>query len=210
VSFRKLATHPDLPMSAGALCRSLAMYELFERLGIVSWKHICTSHLRLVLPCSHEVQHSLLHAAEKDRWSVRQLDEQIHLLPSDRRLPNRGGPTRGSAILKRARALEKCVGELQTALNRTEAGDHHGSRTAIEILQRAALVCNELEQGLRRSLPCAQGGGEPPAAADQEADEQSIRPSLVPEHAHPSLQGRRARRDSMRASAANEVVRSEA
>lgn len=63
-SLRKLANHPDLPMSPGALYRSLAIYELCERLGIQAWKHISTTHLRLVLPIQRDEQASLLRAAE--------------------------------------------------------------------------------------------------------------------------------------------------
>ena len=49
-SFRRLAEHPELPLSAGALYRCVALYELCERLNAPSrWEHLGASHLRLVL-----------------------------------------------------------------------------------------------------------------------------------------------------------------
>jgi hypothetical protein len=51
-------------MSASMLYGCIAIYELCERLGIRSWKHVSTSHLRLVLLLERDEQERLLRAAE--------------------------------------------------------------------------------------------------------------------------------------------------
>jgi hypothetical protein len=65
VSFRRLAKHPDLPMSATALYRSTAIYEVCQRTGAADWKHLSTSHVRLVLPLAPGQQARLLHAQKR-------------------------------------------------------------------------------------------------------------------------------------------------
>src|SRR6185437_7260192 len=76
-SLRKLAKHPDLPMSPAGLCRSVAMFELHERLGGASWKHVSTSHMRLVLPLAPADQEHLIRMAEKNRWTTRRLADDV-------------------------------------------------------------------------------------------------------------------------------------
>src|SRR5579859_4921759 len=76
-SLRRLAAHPDLPMSPAVLYRSIAIYELCERLGIRSWKHVSTTHIRLVLPLEPAEQARLLRLCEAHAWPVRRLDEEV-------------------------------------------------------------------------------------------------------------------------------------
>jgi hypothetical protein len=72
-SFRTLSRHPDLPMSPSSLYRCVATYEVCQRIGIISWKHVSTSHIRVILPVPHEEQSRLLKAAEANRWPVGRL-----------------------------------------------------------------------------------------------------------------------------------------
>src|SRR5580704_6459476 len=110
-SLRKLARHPMLPMSAAALYRSVAIYELCERLQIRTWRHISTGHMRLVLPLSAIEQERLLRAAEAGGWPVRRLDEEVagiaHVESATRR--DRGGRRRISGLQRAMKPVQMCV-----------------------------------------------------------------------------------------------------
>jgi hypothetical protein len=155
-SLRKLARHPSLPMSAGALYRSIAIYELTERLDLRSWRHVSTSHLRLVLPCAPDQQTSLLRAAEANRWSVRQLDGHVAtVLGAHPERRDRGGRRRASALRRTTRA----VGKLVALLNNTVEADDEAydaspetARDAVRVLREAVLLCSNLEQRVNRAL----------------------------------------------------------
>jgi hypothetical protein len=89
-SFRRLAAHPDIPLSAGGLYRCVALYELCDRLNAPSrWEHLGASHLRLVLGLPHGVQVGLLSAANANRWTVRTLHQEVKMRKSTR--SERGG-----------------------------------------------------------------------------------------------------------------------
>jgi len=109
-SLRRLAKHPDLPMSAGALYRCVAIYELCQRLGASQWKHVCTSHVRVVLPLQPPDQVRLLIAAESHRWPVRRLTEEVAKhrgCASDTR--GRGGRKALSHFGRTVRVLQRCL-----------------------------------------------------------------------------------------------------
>jgi hypothetical protein len=112
-SFRKLSRHPELPMSAVALYRSVAIYELSQRLGMSDWKHVCATHLRLVLPLPEEEQEKLLKLAETNTWSIRRLDEEVSLVRKERPRDRRGGRKRASPAKRIIRSLERDLDELQ-------------------------------------------------------------------------------------------------
>jgi hypothetical protein len=110
-SFRKLAEHPDLPMSATALYRSVCIFEVFERLGgIATWKHVGASHVRAVLPLPPTDQERLLLDAEASGWSVRRLDEEAARLRAVR--SERRGRPRQPRVVKALRELERCMSAL--------------------------------------------------------------------------------------------------
>jgi hypothetical protein len=93
-SFRKLAARPDLPMSASALYRSVAIYELWQRLGgIVVWTHVGACHARAVLGLPPADQELLLRRAESESMTVRQLEEVAATL-REQRNDRRGRPRR--------------------------------------------------------------------------------------------------------------------
>jgi hypothetical protein len=77
-SFRKLAARSGrgLAVSATSLYRAVALYELFDRLGVSSWKHLGVSHLRGVLGLPDTEQRRLLTAAESEGWTVEQLERE--------------------------------------------------------------------------------------------------------------------------------------
>lgn len=76
-ALRALAARPDLPMSASALYRALAIYELSQRqAGGAGWQHIGVSHLRAVLGLAEDVQTTLLARAESEQWTAARLERE--------------------------------------------------------------------------------------------------------------------------------------
>lgn len=113
-SFRRLAKHPDLPMSASALCRCVAIFELCERLNVVArWRRITVSHLRLVLRLDPEKQSRILAAADAGSWSVQRLEREVRPLPSGS--PRRVGRRSKPPLFSYARALERLITSVRTA-----------------------------------------------------------------------------------------------
>jgi hypothetical protein len=147
-SFRKLANHPDLPMSATALYRSTAIYELCERVGAGSWKHLSTSHVRLVLPLPMAQQARLLQRAEVNGWPVQRLREEIETLPSV--MPcGHGGRRRRSRVGKALRALRPRLDALNTLLSSDDADAElspESARSVVEIVQSVQRTCSVLEE----------------------------------------------------------------
>lgn len=78
-ALRALAARSDLPVSASALYRALAVYELSRRAGehTMSSAHLGLSHLRAVLGLPPELQQRLLKLAEEERWTVARLEREI-------------------------------------------------------------------------------------------------------------------------------------
>jgi hypothetical protein len=155
-SLRRLARHPNLPMSPPALYRCVAIYELCERIDITSWKHISTGHIRLVLPLPPERQLHLLSAAEADRWSVRQLDAKVET--EMRRDPtvksNRGGVSRFGTLRKMIRRLELSVAAVNDAFvpggSATFETDlsPESRREAVQLLHSVVDACKVVETRL--------------------------------------------------------------
>jgi hypothetical protein len=77
-ALRALASSPELPMSASALYRALAIYELSCRQMLAAgWKHLGVSHLRTVLGLPSETQNRLLARAEAEQWTVTKLEREV-------------------------------------------------------------------------------------------------------------------------------------
>jgi len=147
VSLRRLARHPQLPMSPTALYRCVAIYELCERLDIRHWRHVSASHLRLVLPLEHEDQAQLLRLAEANMWPVRRLDEEIAATLD--KSAARGGPRRRSRLSEATASVGKSLDAIERYLNPSVAHSEASPdsvRDAITCLRRAGDVCAKLEQ----------------------------------------------------------------
>jgi hypothetical protein len=170
VFFRKLSAHPDLPMSASALFRSVCIYELCERLGVRSWKHLSTSHIRLVLPLPATEQERVLRLAEDNAWSVRRLDEEVAgmRVPGQRPNPARGGP-KARRALKAIRVVDKCSSAIAGLLHSLDDDltslPEEQIRAAIELVRTMRLQCKLLEDRLAPTMPGA-STGVPPAFED--------------------------------------------
>jgi hypothetical protein len=120
-SFRRLATHPDLLVSPGALYRCVAVFELCDRLRAPSrWRRLGASHLRAVLGVPHDRQESLLALANEQRWSVQHLQTRAQELKEDRA---RGGRRARSPLEKNLRALDQHLRACEGALLHLPASD---------------------------------------------------------------------------------------
>jgi hypothetical protein len=155
VSFRALADHPQLSMSASALYRSVAMYELCDRLQISDRNHLSTSHLRLVLPLPQEEQARLLQEAESKHWSVRHLEGEISMLVSRRVRHQRGGRKPRSHVKATIESLAACLHgcDLDRAVDIEDTPE--SVEALLDMLDRVRDACAVLEHRITQRLPGA-------------------------------------------------------
>jgi hypothetical protein len=175
LALRYIAKHPDLAMSPVTLYRSIALYELCQRLGMRSWAHVSSSHMRLVLPLRAEDQERLLCEAEANAWSVSQLNQKVGQLRASRPVEGkRGGRRRISRLQQAARVVDRFMVALTDLLQSPARSDSYAemspesARNAIELLRRTADACVRLEQGI-----AAVAGSEPKGVADAGANADS-------------------------------------
>jgi hypothetical protein len=119
VTLRCVAADPALAMSASALYRSIAIFDVCSRIGRRSWRHVSSSHVRAVLPLDPSAQEDLLVMAERDRWSVREIERHaaaVAAAPQAR--SRRGGRKRRTrlravvdGIRREAEVVEGLIGE---------------------------------------------------------------------------------------------------
>jgi hypothetical protein len=119
-SFRRLAQHPELTLSAGALYRCVALFELCERLNAPSrWEHLGASHLRLVLGLPPAAQERLLALANSKRWTVKVL--QLEVLKQKYVRVTMGGRRADPPIAKSLRRVQKCLEEHRDLIEQGES-----------------------------------------------------------------------------------------
>jgi hypothetical protein len=146
-SFRRLAGHPALPLSPVALYRCVAIYELCARIGVASWAHVSTSHLRLVLPLTGDEQVRMLHLAEMQRWSVTRLDQEVATVRP--KTLSTGGRRRRSSFERCAQRLATTLDELSACLSTSpdaQGSYPDGAREALDVLRRAEGMRKTIEQ----------------------------------------------------------------
>ena len=175
-SLRKLAKHPNLPLSPSALYRSVAIFELCERLEIRCWKHVSTTHVRIVLPLPLDSQERLLRAAEANRWSARRLeDEAAALMRSNPSLcPSRGGRKRRPRFCDAVQSVERAIATLNGLSMHDDVETQpspDSARAAIEVLRGLTQTCRGLEHRLTTYLIDLAGPVSAGIADDREAHE---------------------------------------
>src|SRR5262245_57387900 len=122
LSLRRLARHPELPMTARTLYLAVGIYELCTRLGQdPASLRLDVSHFEAVLPAPRAHQTALLLQAAANRWTVRRLREKVAAIAR----PRRGGRRRQSFVARSARSVERALGELDDLLSSTAALDLH-------------------------------------------------------------------------------------
>lgn len=150
-SFRRLAEHPDLPLSAGALYRCVALFELCERLKAPSrWAHLGASHLRMVLGLPPEAQERLLALANEQRWTVKSLQLAIGREKAPR--STRGGRRRGPMMTQRLKAVKKCLEENADALLCLQMSSPEEIQSSVVLIEETRAHVESLLQSLRIAL----------------------------------------------------------
>jgi hypothetical protein len=154
-ALRRVAADPDLAMSPSVLYRSIAIFEVCERIGFRSWKHLSTSHVRVVLPLAPETQERLLQDAEANRWPVRELEEHVAAL-AERPPHRRGGRKRRTRLRTMLTHLQREAVDVRDLLaaddEPTTESSPESVRAAVDALERMRDACCEM---LGR-LACAQ------------------------------------------------------
>jgi hypothetical protein len=141
-------------MSASALYRSTAIYEVCQRIGVKDWKHLSTSHVRLVLPLAPSQQARLLQRAETNAWPVQRLRKEIGALPSSGSA-ERGGRKKRPRLQKALRTLQAFLEESEDLLgaNAPDAEiSPESARSLVRMLQSVQSACTELEQRVNGRL----------------------------------------------------------
>lgn len=109
VSLRRLAEHPDLPLSASTLTRAVGVYELVDRLGgVEAVKRLSYSHLRVVLGIPEKQQQRLLEKAANDSWPVARLETEAQ---KHRREGRGGGRPPVPTFIKALHAWTRVAGQ---------------------------------------------------------------------------------------------------
>jgi hypothetical protein len=137
-SFRRLAQHPGLPLSAGALYRCVAVFELCDRLNAASrWENLGVSHLRVVIGLPSDIQERMLAEANSKRWTVEVL-HQAAARERGRRLA-RGGRQAAPPLAKCLQSVRKRIEEHREVLeqaDRLSRHDRERSRQLVEETRR--------------------------------------------------------------------------
>jgi hypothetical protein len=137
-SFRRLAAHPELPMSPGALYRCVALFELCDRLDAPSrWRNLSASHLRAVLSLPPELQERTLCLANSSQWTVKALDAEVRRHGNLDR--SRGGRKSAPPLIAGLKTLDRCVQKCNSLVEELSDAD------AQELRRSAAsvAVCQE-------------------------------------------------------------------
>lgn len=147
-SFRSLARHPGLPLSAGALYRCVALFELCERFNAPSrWEHLGASHLRLVLGLPGDTQERVLVEANAKRWTVRTLQEVVSREKTAR--VARGGRHATPPLAKSLQRVRKCLDEHRDVLEQAWGVSSQELEQSICLVEEARLCLERLSSSLQ-------------------------------------------------------------
>ncbi len=112
-SFRKLAKRLDASevpgLSAAALHRAVAIWDLEQRIGVTDRPRLTASHVRAVIGLPEEEQERLLNASEERSWTVQRLEKEVGAVRR-RTAGNRGRPPL-PAFVKSVHKLERMLAD---------------------------------------------------------------------------------------------------
>lgn len=145
-SFRKLARRPQLPLTAGALYRCIALYELCDRLDAASrWGQLGASHLRLVLGLPQALKEQLLTKANNERWTVKKLQEEA--------LRRKDGTTRGGRrprppITRSLMPIKRCLNDYRHTVEQVGEVSDEGHGLSVQLLEETRVCLDALSESL--------------------------------------------------------------
>lgn len=140
-SIRRLAVRPECPFSRSALNDAVGVYVAVRGTPSVhAFGHVCASHIASVLPLPGDERHQLLERAERERWSVRYLRQQVVVL---RRMEGeRRGRPPAPPVFQTLSGLRDGLRQVSDAVSRMETAPE------LNVGVRAALpqLAGELER----------------------------------------------------------------
>jgi hypothetical protein len=146
-SFRALARHPELPLSAGSLCRCVALFELCERLNAPArWEHLGASHLRLVLGLPPNIQERILAVANAKRWTVRTLQQEV-LREKSARITS-GGRRAEAPIVKSLKRVKHSLDSHCDLIERAECVSSRDVEESIHLIEETRQSLERLSRSL--------------------------------------------------------------
>jgi hypothetical protein len=133
-ALRILAASPELPVSASALYRALAIYELHvsTECDVTAWRHLGASHVRAVLGLDTSRQMALLSAAERAGWTVARLEREALQHRSAARI--RGGRRPIPSYVKAIRQIHKLTAP--EALEGLEHSDALAADDLVDLVEK--------------------------------------------------------------------------
>ena len=150
-SFRKLSAHPRLPFSPVTLWRSVAVYELVQRMpGLAKTKHLGVAHLRAALGLPQSVQEHLLRSAEIERWTKDRLENQAARYRKKEK-SKRGRRPMPPAI-RYVRQLDRLTRKEDASVEDLDLGDLDDTRRldVEKRIDRIRAWCSAVERALAR------------------------------------------------------------
>lgn len=155
-SFRKLAARDDVPMSHSALCQSVAVYELSQRLEI-SPQNIGISHLRLLVGLPEEAQRRLAVEADHNGWPVTRMESEVRRI---RTRSSSGGRPALPGFVKTIHSLRRFAADdgalFVEDIDLLESLEESDIQNLHETVAAVRAHCDSLEKLLGSRLPPAQ------------------------------------------------------
>lgn len=143
-TFRKIASELEGRMSAQALYRCAAIYEMCRDLGMQpNWEHVGMSHLSLVLGLSAAQQRRLVNQTEKQRWSVEKLRTEATRLRATRKA--RKGRKPLPRFAKAVRQLDRFADGREDLLGDLESAAGLEPQVLNEMIERATELRGQLD-----------------------------------------------------------------
>jgi hypothetical protein len=146
-SFRRLAGHPELPLSPGALYRCVALYELCERLNAPSrWEHLGASHLRLVLGLPPTLQEKILASANAKRLTVKAMHQEVAAQKGAK--ASRGGRRPHPPLVRSLITVRRSLNDYRHVLTQLGPLSHQDRETTLRLIDEARLSLESLRAEL--------------------------------------------------------------
>jgi hypothetical protein len=144
-SLRRLAADPRLTISASALYRAIALYELKVRLADhPMWQGLTVCHIRAVLGLPEAEQLRLLDLAIQHCWTIHAMDEAA-ASSREKHRTSRGGRPRKNRVTRAIEDAERALLDEDEALEDPEALREMSSKQRTDLSRRLSLITRRCE-----------------------------------------------------------------
>jgi hypothetical protein len=196
-SFRRLAQHPELPLSPGALCRCVAVFELCDRLNAAArFRRLGASHFRMVLGLDGKTQEQLLEMANKQHWTVKALHEEA-MKHRGREAPCSGGRRPQSSLTKSLNAIRRILQAFHASLDEPlHEREHAEFRESVQLLFDTREWVDRLCREVAERNPGIASGAAATAVEEFDASSELTRHGMPRRHKLDAAAAKGARRVS--------------